>query len=171
MQIRFADSIQIDAPPSSVWHALSQWHDPSGWVPQCTSCEVVDPPGISEGVGAVRRIHEEDQVLVETVLSWEPPSRIAIGVSGVPPFVKDVVTTFEVQATSSSSCKFSVSSSSATGLWLIGLMLAPIAKRAQRAELRKLLAAMKHHVESGSRATHEDVKRVLAQHPILESAS
>ena len=166
MHIRFTDSISINAPADKVWDALSKWDDPSGWVPQCRSCEVLDPPGIKKGVGAVRRIHEEDQVLIETVVAWEPP-RIAIAVAGVPPFVKNVVTTFEVQAASSTACKFLVSSSSETGLGPIGIMLAPIAKRAQRAELCKLLAAMKHHVESGTHATHEDVARIVAQHPNL----
>jgi len=168
MHILFTDSIPINAPANSVWRALSRWHDPSGWVPQCVTCEIIDPPGIREGVGAVRRIQEEDQVLLETAVSWEAPSRIAIAVSGVPPFVKNVVTTFEVKASTDSTCTFSVSSSSATGLWIIGMILAPIAKRAQRAELCKLLAAMKHHVESGKRATHDDVKRVLAVYPNLK---
>jgi len=168
MHIGFTDSIPINAPANAIWHVLSQWHDPSGWVPQCLSCEIVDPPGIRLGVGAVRRIREEDQVLVETALTWEPPSRIAISVSGVPPVVKDVVTTFQVQATSDSTSMFSVSSSSATGLGLVGLILYPVAKRAQRTELCKLLAAMKRYVESGTRATHQDVKRILAEYPSLK---
>jgi hypothetical protein len=168
MHIRFTDSIPINAPAGAIWQILSQWHDPSGWVPQCRSCEVVDPPGIREGVGAVRRIQEEDQVLVETVVSWEPPSRIVISVSGVPPFVKDVVTTFQVQATANRTAIFSVASSSSTGLGFVGLLFYPLAKHAQRAELCKLLAAMKHYAESGTRATHLDVKRILAEHPNLK---
>jgi hypothetical protein len=111
----------------------------------------------------MRRIQEEDQILTETAIIWEAPSRIAISVSGVPPVVKDVVTTFEVRPISTDTSSFSVTSCSATGLGIIGVLISPFAKRAQRAELRKLLAAMKYHVESGKRATHEDVKQVLGQ--------
>jgi hypothetical protein len=161
MKIAFEDSLTIQASAERVWLALSKWEDPSGWVPQLKSCVVLDPPGTVSGVGAGRRIVEEDQTLTEHVVQWDGPRRIGIRVEGVPPIVRKVVTTFWVAPIDDGNATFGVTAGSETGLGLIGVALAPFAKRAQRTELRRLLVAMKHFLESGARATHADVNRLF----------
>ena len=161
MKIIFQDSIAIQAPVLRVWDALSNWENPRGWVPQLKSCTILDDSNRTRGVGAARRIVEEDQTLVERVIAWNEPHTLGIQVEGVPPIVRNVVTTFSVTPLAQDSCRFAVHCASDTGLALIGLALAPFAKRAQRQELRRLLVAMKHFVETGKPATHQDVDRLM----------
>lgn len=163
MKITFQDSVPINAPALRVWEAVSRWEDPSGWVPQLKSCTILGDPSRVQGVGAVRRIVEEDQVLVERVVKWEEPQVVGIAVEGVPPLVRNVVTTFSVTPVADEVCTFTVLSSSESGLGPIGLVLAPFAKKAQRHALRRLLVAMKHFAETGRRATHQDVDHLIPQ--------
>jgi hypothetical protein len=161
MKIIFQDYIAIQASNLRVWEALSNWENPRGWVPQLKSCTILNDTSRTRGVGAVRRIIEEDQTLVERVISWNEPHTLGIQVEGVPPIVRNVVTTFSVTPLVHDSCRFKVHCASDTGLSLIGIAFAPFAKRAQRQELRRLLVAMKYFVETGKPATHQDVDHLM----------
>ena len=50
------------------------------------------------GVGAVRRIQTGRTTLIETIEVWEPGIRLSYGITGLPPVVRSVVTTWTLDA-------------------------------------------------------------------------
>lgn len=78
----------VDAAPDVVWSVLADFGAISAWVPMIQhSCLLSEQ---SEGVGTVRRVQIDRQTLVERVVTWDPPGRLAYDIQGLPPIVGTV---------------------------------------------------------------------------------
>jgi uncharacterized protein YndB with AHSA1/START domain len=89
----------IAAPPDRVWSVLADFPGISRWAPDVDhSCAMTDR---HDGLGAVRRVQTGRTTLVETVREWEPGSRLAYGITGLPPVVRSVVTSWTLEGVGS----------------------------------------------------------------------
>lgn len=89
----------VGLPPEAVWEVLADFGAISGWVPMIQhSCLLSEQ---TDGVGTVRRVQIARQTLVERVAVWEPPSRLAYTIEGLPPMVGSARTTWNVTPTPS----------------------------------------------------------------------
>ncbi len=86
----------FEAPRDAVWSALADFDGISRWAPNVDhSCAMTD---VSSGVGAVRRVQTGRTTLLETVESWQPGSKLSYEISGLPPVIRSVVTTWALDA-------------------------------------------------------------------------
>ena len=82
----------IEAPADAVWSALADFPGISRWAADVDhSCSMTET---TVGVGAARRIQTGRTTLVETVREWEPGTRLAYDIAGLPPVVRSVVTSW-----------------------------------------------------------------------------
>ena len=54
----------------------------------------------AEGVGAVRRIQTDGATVLETIESWEPDVELSYRITGLPPVIKNLTNTWQLEATS-----------------------------------------------------------------------
>lgn len=82
--------VTVAAAPDRVWSVLADFADISRWAPNVDhSCAMSDR---SDGVGAVRRVQTGRTTLVESIEEWQPATRLAYGIAGLPPVIRSVVT-------------------------------------------------------------------------------
>ena len=82
---RIEQTKTVAGQPADAWAVLAAFGQISAWVPMIQhSCLLSDQP---DGVGAVRRVQIARQTLVERVVVWDPPSRLAYDIEGLPPIV------------------------------------------------------------------------------------
>lgn len=80
--------------PAEVWAVLADFGAISAWVPLVQhSCLLSEQ---TEGVGAVRRVQIAFQTFVERVVAWDPPSRLAYTIEGLPPVVGTAINTWRI---------------------------------------------------------------------------
>ncbi len=85
----------IDAPVERVWSVLSDFGAISSWAPNVDhSCLLSDQ---TEGVGAVRRIQSERRTVVETIETWDPGAMLSYQITGLPPIIRSVTTTWRLE--------------------------------------------------------------------------
>ena len=86
----------IEAPRDAVWSALADFHGISRWAPNVDhSCAMTD---MSLGVGTVRRVQTGRTTLLETVEAWQPGSKLSYEITGLPPVIRSVVTSWTLDA-------------------------------------------------------------------------
>ena len=86
----------ITRPPDVVWSALSDFAGISRWAPNVAhSCLTTDQ---ETGVGTVRRVQVGRNALLETVEEWVPGERLSYSIAGLPPVVRSVTNTWELDA-------------------------------------------------------------------------
>ena len=86
--------LQIECPTDAVWAALADFGGISSWAPTVDhSCLTTDR---GEGVGAVRRVQVGRNALLERVVEWEPGRTLAYSIEGLPPIVRSVVNSWEL---------------------------------------------------------------------------
>ena len=84
----------IAAAPDRVWSVLADFAGISRWAPNVDhSCAMTDR---SDGVGAVRRVQTGRTTLVESIEEWQPGTRLAYSITGLPPVVRSVVTVWSL---------------------------------------------------------------------------
>ena len=89
-------SVMVSASPDDVWAVLSDFAVISKWAPNVDhSCLL---SGQAEGVGTVRRIQIDRSTLVETVENWDPGSTLSYRIAGLPPIIKSVTNTWQLEA-------------------------------------------------------------------------
>ncbi len=89
------ETLTVDAPPADVWSALADFDAISRWAPNVDhSCLTTsDEPGI----GATRRIQTGPMTVLETITAWEPETRLAYSIDGLPPVVRSVTNTWQLE--------------------------------------------------------------------------
>lgn len=86
----------IAASSDEVWAVLSDFAVISKWAPNVDhSCLL---SGQAEGVGTARRIQTDQATIVETIETWEPGSTLSYRITGLPPIIKSVTNTWQLEA-------------------------------------------------------------------------
>lgn len=86
----------IPAPTDQVWATLAALDRISRWAPKVDHSSYTTTQ--TEGVGAARRVQAGRIVLIETVIEWEPTTRLAYTLDGLPPLAKRVVNQWDLVA-------------------------------------------------------------------------
>ncbi|MDG2428649.1 MAG: SRPBCC family protein [Acidimicrobiales bacterium] len=87
----------VDAAPTEVWKVLSEFEAINSWAPNVEhSCFLTES---TSGVGTARRVQVGRSALVETVVEWEEPHTLSYSVEGVPPVIRSVTNTWQVEPT------------------------------------------------------------------------
>lgn len=80
----------IDAPPAEVWATLADFGNIAVWAPDvdhsCLTTSDDDP------LQTTRRVQAGSNTLLEDVIVWQPPERLAYRLRGLPPMAGDVTT-------------------------------------------------------------------------------
>lgn len=72
----------IPAPRDRVWEVLARFDRLSDWAPDADHSAPLTLP--ASGPGAARRVQGGRTVLVETIVTWEPPCRLGYRIEGLP---------------------------------------------------------------------------------------
>lgn len=86
----------VPAPPDQVWATLAAFDEISRWAPNVDHS--VYTTVVTEGVGTARRVQAGRVALLETVTEWEPTSRLAYTLDGLPPLAERVVNQWDLAA-------------------------------------------------------------------------
>lgn len=82
----------IPAHLTRVWDVLADFDHLAVWADNADhTCWLDDPLDDGEMVGRARRVQAGRVVLVERIMVWEPPARLAYDLGGLPPVVKSAV--------------------------------------------------------------------------------
>jgi carbon monoxide dehydrogenase subunit G len=84
----------VDRPADEVWARLADFGAIASWAPQVDHSRLVTEG--AAGIGAVRRVQSGRQTLLETVTAWEPRRLLGYRVAGLPAFIGDFTTTWEL---------------------------------------------------------------------------
>ncbi len=90
----------IARPSDDVWDALADFGGISCWAPNVGhSCLLSEH---REGVGVVRRVQVGRNAFLERVVEWAPGRRLVYVIEGLPPVVRSVTNTWELDGSGSS---------------------------------------------------------------------
>ncbi len=94
---------RIAAPRSEIWAELAEFDTISRWAPNvdhsCLLAERPDPDDMTVDLtGIARRVQSGRFVLVERITTWEPQTRLAYEITGLPPVLRRVVNEWRLTA-------------------------------------------------------------------------
>jgi uncharacterized protein YndB with AHSA1/START domain len=84
----------LPAPLDEVWDVLADFGDISRWATTLDHSAPLDP---RHGPGGARRIQVGRKTLVETVVGWEPPTRLSYRIDGLPPRLGTIVNEWRLE--------------------------------------------------------------------------
>ncbi len=92
----------IGSPVAAVWGVLADFDRLAEWADNADHTAWLDDPA-PDGhmVGRARRVQAGRVVLVETITVWEPMTRLAYDLGGLPPIVKSATNEWQLVADSS----------------------------------------------------------------------
>jgi len=85
----FARSRLVPAPPDQVWATLAAFDQISRWAANVDHSAYTT--AATEGLGIARRVQAGRIAVIETVIEWERPTRLAYTLDGLPPLARSVV--------------------------------------------------------------------------------
>jgi uncharacterized protein YndB with AHSA1/START domain len=89
----------ITAPIGAIWDELAEFDTISRWAPNVDhSCLMVQRPDDGDMTGVARRVQSGRFVLVERITTWEPQTRLAYEITGLPPVLRHVVNEWRLTA-------------------------------------------------------------------------
>ena len=87
---------RLARPIDEVWALLADFGAISRWAPNVDhSCNLTEQP---DDVGAIRRIQSGGTTVVETVETWERPHTLAYEIAGLPPVIRRLTNTWQLDA-------------------------------------------------------------------------
>lgn len=86
----------VAASADQVWAVLAEFESISAWAGFVDHSSLLTDQ--TEGVGMTRRIQTGRTTVVETVSAWEPGVSLAYEISGLPPVIKSVTNTWQLEA-------------------------------------------------------------------------
>ena len=87
----------IPARLTRVWDVLADFDRLAEWADNADhTCWLDDPAPDGGMVGRARRVQAGRVVLVERIIAWEPPARLAYDLGGLPPVVKSAVNEWQL---------------------------------------------------------------------------
>ncbi len=97
--IELTRSRTIAAPIGDIWNVLAEFDTISAWASNVDhSCLLEDRPDDGDMLGVARRVQAGRFVLVERITTWEPQSRLAYEITGLPPVLRHVVNEWRLTA-------------------------------------------------------------------------
>ncbi|MGA7758936.1 MAG: SRPBCC family protein [Ilumatobacteraceae bacterium] len=101
--IEVTRSRTVAAPIGDIWNVLAEFDTISRWAPNVDhSCLLADRPdddGLAgDMLGIARRVQSGRFVLVERITTWEPQTRLAYEITGLPPVLRHVVNEWRLTA-------------------------------------------------------------------------
>lgn len=85
----------IAAAPAAIWATLADFAGISRWAPNVDHACLMSEQ--DQGVGMQRRIQTGRTTVVETVTEWEPEVSVAYVITGLPPVIKSVTNTWQLE--------------------------------------------------------------------------
>lgn len=138
----------IAAPIDAVWEVLGDFAAISAWAPNVDhSCLMTEQRA---GVGAIRRIQTGRTTLLETVELWEPAVALSYRITGLPPVIDAVASTWRLGASGDSTLVV-LSTTVDAGPRPPQQVIARVASRRLAAASEQMLAGLTDHVEAGDR--------------------
>lgn len=94
------EQLRVERPLDAVWGALADFAGISRWAPNVDhSCMTTDERA---GVGIVRRVQVGRNALLERVVEWERGKTLGYVIEGLPPLVRSVTNTWELDGSGDS---------------------------------------------------------------------
>ena len=92
--------LDVPHPPQQVWDRLADFEAISAWAVNVDHSCLLHPGGeVSPvGVGATRRVQVGRRTLVERVVVWDEPQRLAYQIEGLPPVVTSLQNEWRLQS-------------------------------------------------------------------------
>ena len=89
----------VRAPVAAVWAVLAEFDQLAEWAANADhTCWLDEPRTDGVMIGRARRVQAGRVVLVETITVWDPPSRLAYDLGGLPSVVKSAVNEWRLSA-------------------------------------------------------------------------
>ena len=131
-------------PPDEVWAVLADFGGISRWAPNVDhSCLTTER---DEGEGTVRRIQVGRNAFLERVVAWEPGTRLAYRIEGLPQVVKSVTNTWELVGAGTTTT-VTLTSRIDTGPRPPQQLIARVLGRVLAKTSRQMLAGLTTHLE------------------------
>jgi len=97
--IELTRSRTVAAPIGDIWNVLAEFDTISSWAPNVDhSCLLEERPDDGDMLGVARRVQAGRFVLVERITVWEPQTRLAYEITGLPPVLRHVVNEWRLTA-------------------------------------------------------------------------
>ncbi len=141
------ERIEIGRPADEVWSALAQLDAISTWAPDVDHSSLMT--GQTGGVGAVRRVQVGRNAFVERITHWEPGRRLSYTIEGLPPVVRSVTNTWELEGDGPST-SVSLASRIDAGPRPPQQLVARVIGRALSTASRSMLAGLAQHLEESA---------------------
>lgn len=92
--------LDVPHPPQEVWDRLADFEAISAWADNVDHSCLLHPGGEGwpVGVGATRRVQVGRRTLVERVVVWDEPQRLAYQIEGLPPVVTSLQNEWRLQS-------------------------------------------------------------------------
>ena len=89
----------IAASVERIWDVLADFDHLAVWAPNADhTCWMDEPAADGAMVGRARRVQAGRVVLVETISTWEPPTRLAYDLAGLPRIVRTATNEWRLRA-------------------------------------------------------------------------
>lgn len=138
------EEVSIAQSPDVVWSTLADFGAISRWAPNVDhSCLTTDQ---ADGVGASRRVQVGRNVLLERIVLWEPDSRLAYELDGLPSVVRSATNTWQLAPTGAATI-VRLTSDIDAGSRPPQLLVARVLGRVLGKMSRQMLAGLKTHLE------------------------
>lgn len=139
-----AETISIAGSPDHVWAALADFGGVSRWAPNVDhSCLTTER---REGVGTTRRVQVGRNALLERVVEWGPGERLAYSIQGLPPVVRSVTNTWQVEGADSATT-VTLTSTVDAGPRPPQQLIARVVGKGLAKASREMLAGLRIHLE------------------------
>ena len=76
----------VEAAPEYVWSTLAAFEEISSWAKGVDHSAITSAQ--KQGVGATRRVQAGRVTVLETIIEWSPPTRLAYAIEGLPKVVR-----------------------------------------------------------------------------------
>lgn len=145
--VEVVETISVARSVGDVWAALADYGGIARWAPNVDHSCVTTRHG--EGVGTTRRVQVGRNVLLETVVQWEPGERLAYRIEGLPPVVRSLTTTWHLEAAGSAT-RITLTSTVDTGPRPPQQLVARIVGKALAKACREMLDGLRNHLEESA---------------------
>ncbi len=140
-------SITVAVPAAQAWEVLADLAAIVDWTPNVEHSTMLTDR--TDGIGATRRVQVGRLALVETVVVWEPPARLAYTIRGLPARLGEIATEWRV-AEGPGGCEITLVNSVDPGPRPPQQVLGRIAARRLAASSDKMLAGLADHLDQGA---------------------
>lgn len=135
---------RIARPAADVWATMADFGGISRWASNVDhSSLTTEQP---DGVGAQRRVQVGRSALLEQIIEWEPGRRLGYRIDGLPPVIRSLTNTWELEE-SDGSTTVTLRSRIDAGSRPPQLVVARMAGRALAKTSREMLTGLKTHLE------------------------